>query len=76
MKIGEAGEAFFLFETEDEIGEELATSPLQSPVLGPADASDEKSGASKPSEKLTDEKLADELVFHYLDPPNFILKWF
>lgn len=28
MKIGEAGEAFFIFETEEDIPEDLMTSPL------------------------------------------------
>lgn len=31
MKIGEAGEAFFVFETEDEVPDELITSPILKP---------------------------------------------
>lgn len=31
MKIGEAGEAFFVFETENHVPEELRTSPLAGP---------------------------------------------
>jgi len=33
MKVGEAGEAFFIFETEKEVPEELQTSPLAGPSL-------------------------------------------
>lgn len=32
MKIGEAGEAFFVFETDEDVPEELMTSPLLEPV--------------------------------------------
>ncbi len=32
MKIGEAGEAFFVFETENHVPKELQTSPLASPI--------------------------------------------
>ena len=35
MKLGEGGEAFFVFETSDEIPEELQTSPLISPTSSP-----------------------------------------
>src|SRR5271156_1379538 len=35
MKLGEAGEAFFVFETTDEIPEDLQTSPLVSPASSP-----------------------------------------
>lgn len=35
MKLGEGGEAFFVFETSDQIPEALQTSPLVSPVLTP-----------------------------------------
>lgn len=31
MKVGDAGEAFFVFETEQEVPEEFATSPLAGP---------------------------------------------
>lgn len=33
MKLGEAGEAFFVFETEQEVPEEFQTSPLVSPMV-------------------------------------------
>ncbi|KAM0516329.1 hypothetical protein ACHAPE_005476 [Trichoderma viride] len=43
MKLGEGGEAFFVFETSDSIPESLQTSPLVSPAssppFGPADSS-------------------------------------
>lgn len=35
MKLGEGGEAFFVFETSDDIPEDLQTSPLVSPASSP-----------------------------------------
>ncbi len=35
MKLGEGGEAFFVFETSDDIPEALQTSPLVSPASSP-----------------------------------------
>src|SRR5271154_5264461 len=35
MKLGEGGEAFFVFETSDNIPEALQTSPLRSPASSP-----------------------------------------
>ena len=35
MKLGEGGEAFFVFETSDNIPESLQTSPLISPTTSP-----------------------------------------
>lgn len=32
MKVGETGEAFFVFETDSNVPEELQTSPLSSPI--------------------------------------------
>lgn len=32
MKVGEAGEAFFVFETEHEVPEEFQTSPIMSAI--------------------------------------------
>lgn len=44
MKLGEGGEAFFVFETSDSIPESMQTSPLVSPAssppFGPADGSE------------------------------------
>lgn len=45
MKIGEAGEAFFVFETDDDIPADLITSPILQPTI-PDDA------ANRPLEKL------------------------
>lgn len=41
MKLGEGGEAFFIFETTDQIPESLQTSPLVSPASSPPNASTE-----------------------------------
>ena len=48
MKIGEAGEAFFVFETEEDVSEDFLTSPITSPTLGPSNASliSQESGSS------------------------------
>jgi phosphatidate phosphatase LPIN len=35
MKVGEGGEAFFVFETSDRIPREMQTSPLVSPMASP-----------------------------------------
>ena len=35
MKLGEGGEAFFVFQTEGDIPEEMQTSPLVSPDQSP-----------------------------------------
>ena len=35
MKLGEGGEAFFVFETTDDVPEGLQTSPLISPIASP-----------------------------------------
>ena len=40
MKIGEAGEAFFVFETEGEIPENLITSPILAPYSPPGSTTD------------------------------------
>jgi phosphatidate phosphatase LPIN len=42
MKLGEAGEAFFVFETTDQIPESLQTSPLVSPASSPPNISTEQ----------------------------------
>lgn len=41
MKLGEGGEAFFVFETSDEIPASLQTSPLVSPTGSPRTRSEE-----------------------------------
>lgn len=40
MKLGEGGEAFFVFETSDEIPDSLQTSPLVSPADSPRSQSE------------------------------------
>jgi phosphatidate phosphatase LPIN len=47
MKIGEAGEAFFVFETDDDVPADLITSPILQPTI-PVDA------LNKPPEELVD----------------------
>ncbi|KAL4880147.1 Lipin/Ned1/Smp2-domain-containing protein [Aspergillus karnatakaensis] len=46
MKLGEGGEAFFVFETSDEIPASLQTSPLISPTTSPKMRSEENLAAS------------------------------
>ncbi|KAI1823265.1 LNS2-domain-containing protein [Xylaria intraflava] len=46
MKLGEGGEAFFIFETSDAIPQSLQTSPLVSPESSPSIASVDRSSAS------------------------------
>ncbi|QSZ29539.1 hypothetical protein DSL72_004054 [Monilinia vaccinii-corymbosi] len=51
MKLGEGGEAFFVFETSDNIPEAMQTSPLVSPVSSPplpASGSESSSNLSEP----------------------------
>ncbi|CAE6439856.1 unnamed protein product [Rhizoctonia solani] len=48
MKIGEAGEAFFVFETDEDVPEELMTSPLLEPVR-PGQDSRESTGGDRPA---------------------------
>ncbi|RMD45072.1 hypothetical protein DV735_g196, partial [Chaetothyriales sp. CBS 134920] len=53
MKLGETGEAFFVFETSNDIPESLQTSPLASPAASPqtvvAGAQDESSPLGEPT---------------------------
>ncbi|KAI3340039.1 LNS2-domain-containing protein [Ustulina deusta] len=46
MKLGEGGEAFFIFETSDQIPQSLQTSPLVSPETSPSLSPTERSGAA------------------------------
>ncbi|KAE9409869.1 LNS2-domain-containing protein [Gymnopus androsaceus JB14] len=54
MKIGEAGEAFFIFETEDDVPEDLITSPLLRPSSPEATETDvdKKNGDEIPTDEL------------------------
>lgn len=53
MKLGEGGEAFFVFETTDNIPESMQTSPLVSPASSP------EFGPEEPSSQLQDPELLD-----------------
>ncbi|KAF9567364.1 LNS2-domain-containing protein [Agrocybe pediades] len=46
MKIGEAGEAFFVFETDEDVPEDLITSPIIQPTI--IDGTTKKDGATDP----------------------------
>lgn len=46
MKLGEGGEAFFVFETSDEIPDSLQTSPLVSPTGSPRSEDESELAAS------------------------------
>jgi phosphatidate phosphatase LPIN len=46
MKLGEGGEAFFVFETSDNIPEDLQTSPIMSPASSPPLRAEHSSGTS------------------------------
>ena len=50
MKLGDTGEAFFVFETSNEIPEALQTSPLSSPATSPQTTSFEDSEATELTE--------------------------
>ncbi|KAF7352457.1 Nuclear elongation and deformation protein 1 [Mycena venus] len=57
MKIGEAGEAFFVFETDDDVPEDLITSPILQPTR-PDEGKDiptDRFGAKQDPEKSDDE---------------------
>ncbi|KAJ2931724.1 hypothetical protein H1R20_g5333, partial [Candolleomyces eurysporus] len=59
MKIGDAGEAFFVFETEDDVPEDLITSPILQPTTPSADDTAAAAGAEA-SEKDTRFGATDE----------------
>lgn len=59
MKIGDAGEAFFVFETEDDVPEDLITSPILQPTTPSADDNATAAGAEA-SEKDTRFGATDE----------------
>ncbi|KAG9080686.1 hypothetical protein FRC06_006258, partial [Ceratobasidium sp. 370] len=59
MKIGEAGEAFFVFETDEEVPEELMTSPLLEPVR-PGQSSKTVTGADRPAGRFGAKKARAE----------------
>ncbi|KAG2135740.1 Lipin/Ned1/Smp2-domain-containing protein [Suillus bovinus] len=61
MKIGDAGEAFFVFETEEDIPEDLVTSPLLSPTPEPGELQGDfehgRTGAKPGGEEKSDLSL-------------------
>lgn len=54
MKLGEGGEAFFVFETSDEIPASLQTSPLVSPIGSPTHLSEENLPSELPEPDYLD----------------------
>ncbi|KAJ3996940.1 nuclear elongation and deformation protein 1 [Lentinula boryana] len=76
MKIGEAGEAFFIFETDDDVPEDLITSPLlrpSSPMNEKTDASTNvettRFGATKESGQNSDTDEPEPLDLNALPSP-------
>ncbi|KAF8076685.1 nuclear elongation and deformation protein 1 [Lyophyllum atratum] len=73
MKIGEAGEAFFVFETEDDIPEDLITSPLLQPTrpdeVGPQEepVAIDRFGAKRTPEEKQEMEPDDEGAVHIKD---------
>ncbi|ESK95125.1 nuclear elongation and deformation protein 1 [Moniliophthora roreri MCA 2997] len=61
MKIGEAGEAFFVFETEEDVPDELITSPLLTPKSesGGTDAQVDRFGARKDEDSQVEPDFLD-----------------
>ncbi|QRV87873.1 lipin-1 [Ceratobasidium sp. AG-Ba] len=59
MKIGEAGEAFFVFETDEDVPEELMTSPLLEPVR-PGQSAKAVKGADPPAGRFGTKKARVE----------------
>ncbi|KAL1920812.1 uncharacterized protein VTP21DRAFT_11447 [Calcarisporiella thermophila] len=55
MKIGDSGEAFFVYETEEDLPEEFLTSPIASPVVSP-------SAAEQPEPPFLDLSVSDAKV--------------
>ncbi|KDQ64419.1 hypothetical protein JAAARDRAFT_28049 [Jaapia argillacea MUCL 33604] len=61
MKIGDAGEAFFVFETESEVPEDLITSPLLEATLpGESNAAAVKSGRFGAMQKAGDDDVEEQ----------------
>ncbi|KAJ6104903.1 hypothetical protein N7486_003592 [Penicillium sp. IBT 16267x] len=70
MKLGEAGEAFFVFETTDEIPASLQTSPLVSPASSPKVPTDDFGSSLQEPEYLDLEKNGDVVSEGAKTPPN------
>jgi phosphatidate phosphatase LPIN len=62
MKLGEGGEAFFVFETTDEIPASLQTSPLVSPASSPPLPSEDIAAALPEPEFLDLDKASGDAL--------------
>lgn len=62
MKLGEGGEAFFVFETTDEIPASLQTSPLVSPTSSPKVPSDDLAPSLQEPEYLDLDRMNGDTV--------------
>ena len=70
MKLGDAGEAFFVFETTDEIPASLQTSPLVSPASSPKVPNDDVALSLGEPEYLDLEKNGDAVSDGAKTPPT------
>ncbi|KAJ5614534.1 hypothetical protein N7528_008188 [Penicillium herquei] len=73
MKLGEAGEAFFVFETTDEIPASLQTSPLVSPASSPKVPSEDVASSLGEPEYLDLEKNGDAVSDGIKTPPTMLM---
>jgi phosphatidate phosphatase LPIN len=76
MKLGEGGEAFFVFETTDEIPASLQTSPLVSPAGSPRPDSEEDlpSSLQEPEYLDLDRSNMDALSEGRKTPPGILMQ--
>lgn len=73
MKLGEGGEAFFVFETTDDIPASLQTSPLVSPAASPKVGTDDLEAALQEPDHLDLEKSGgDALSEGATTPPSML----
>jgi phosphatidate phosphatase LPIN len=70
MKLGEGGEAFFVFETTDEIPASLQTSPLVSPASSPKVPSEDLALSLQEPDYLDLEKNGDAVSEGAKTPPT------
>lgn len=67
MKVGETGEAFFVFETDGDVPEDLQTSPLSSPISNET-ADEEAPGVSSVVMQTRPSTLALTISISYRSP--------
>ncbi|KAJ6538468.1 LNS2-domain-containing protein [Mycena vulgaris] len=78
MKIGEAGEAFFVFETDDDVPEDLITSPLLQPTRPdegtdiPTDRFGARQDPDEPRDLVHPDDSAGATVESPIDEPEFL----